>query len=244
MSYTTLRYETTGDIATIRLLQPYSDMKMVRELTQVCNHLEDENPASFVILRGSKGTFNKGIDFQEFRPDQPMDIHGFNKWEKICVRLERLPKITIAVLEGAVIGGGFQLALLADYRIASPNTTFQLPEVHQGFLPGMAVFRLAKIIGLGHAKRLILFSEQVSAEEAKALGFVDKITYDVEASIEILVQKAQPVNSTAVQLAKRLLNESFHDSFENAIGHFLAAQHRCISQTPFLQTLKNENPSS
>ena len=74
-------------------------MKMVRELTQVCNHLEDENSASFVILRGINGTFNKGIDFQESRPDQPMDIHGFNKWEKICVRFERLPKVTIAILE-------------------------------------------------------------------------------------------------------------------------------------------------
>ena len=244
MSYTTLRYETAGDIATIQLLQPYSDMNMVRELTQVCNHLEDENSASFVILRGSDGTFNKGIDFQEFRPDQPMDIHGFNKWEKICVRLERLPKITIAILEGDVVGGGFQLALLADYRIAASNTTFQLPEVHQGFLPGMAVFRLAKFIGLGHAKRLILFSEQIHAQEAKNLGFVDEISNTPEDSITALVRKAQPVNHTTIQLAKRLLNESFHDSFEDAIGHFLAAQHRCISQTPFLQTLKNEKSSS
>ena len=244
MSYTTLRYETVGDIATIQLLQPYSDMKMVRELTQVCNHLEDENPASFVVLRGSDGVFNKGIDFQEFRPDQPMDIHGFNKWEKICVRLERLPKITIAILEGDVIGGGFQLALLADYRIVLPNTKFQLPEVHQGFLPGMAVFRLAKIIGLGHAKRLILFSEQVTAQQAQELGFVDEISAQPEESISALVRKAQPVNHTTVQLAKRLLNESFHDSFEDAIGHFLAAQHRCISQQPFLQTLKKETPSA
>lgn len=244
MSYTTLRYETVGDIATVQLLQPYSDMKMVRELTQVCNHLEDENPASFVVLRGSNGTFNKGIDFQEFRPDQPMDIHGFNKWEKICVRLERLSKITIAILEGDVIGGGFQLALLADYRIARSTTTFQLPEVRQGFLPGMAVFRLAKIIGLGHAKRLILFSEEVDAQQAKNLGFIDEISENIEESIYSLVQKSQPVNHTTIQLAKRLLNESFHDSFEDAIGHFLAAQHRCISQKPFLRTLKKENSSS
>ena len=240
MKYTTLQYITAGDIATITLMQPYSNMSMVRELTDVCNHLEDENPASFVVLRGSNGLFNQGIDFREFRPDQPMDIHGFNKWEKICVRLERLPKITIAILEGDVIGGGFQLALLADYRIALPNTSFQLPEVQQGFLPGMALFRLSKFIGLGHAKRLILFSEQIHAQQAQSLGFVDEISATPDESVAKLVQRAQPVHPTTVSLAKRLLNESFHDSFEDAIGHFLAAQHRCIGQQAFLRTLKNE----
>lgn len=241
MSYKTLSYETTGDIASITLKQPYSNMTMVKELTSVCNHLEDTNPASFVVIRGSEGNFSKGIDFAEFRPDQPMDIHGFNKWEKMCVRIERLPKITIAVLEGAVIGGGFQLALLTDYRIATPQTYLQCPEVHQGFLPGMAIFRLAKYIGLAHAKRLILFSQSINSEKALQLGLVDEITEDIETSILRLVEETQPVFPTTVQLAKRLLSESFHDSFEDAIGHFLAAQHRCIGQQPFLTHLSQRD---
>ena len=241
MSYKTLKYETTGDVATITLIQAYSNMTMVKELTSVCNHLEDENPASFVVIRGTDGNFSKGIDFAEFRPEHPMDIHGFNKWEKICVRIERLPKITIAILEGAVIGGGFQLALLADYRIASDNAYFQFPEVQQGFLPGMAIFRLAKYIGLSHAKRLILFSQSIDSEKALHLNLIDEISEDIESSINNLVRQTQPVFPTTVQLAKRLLSESFHDSFEDAIGHFLAAQHRCIGQQPFLKHLsKNE----
>jgi enoyl-CoA hydratase/carnithine racemase len=244
MNYTTLTYNTHEDVATIRLIQPHSNMQMVRELTAVCNHLEDENPASFVVIRGQNGCFNKGIDFAEFRPDQSMDIHGFNKWEKICVRIERLPKITIAILEGEVIGGGFQLALLTDYRIATQQTHFQLPEVNQGFLPGMAVFRLAKFIGLGHAKRLILFSEPITSHKAHELGIVDEITDTPDESIARIVKHAQPVFPTTIQLAKRLLGESFHDSFEDAIGHFLAAQHRCISQQPFLHTLKKDKKQS
>ena len=240
MKFQTLHYETNGDVATVQLIQPYSNMQMVRELTEVCNHLEDENPASFVVFRGTNGIFNKGIDFHDFRPDQPMDIHGFNKWEKLCVQIERLPKITIAILEGEVIGGGFQLALLTDYRIATPNTTCQLPEVHQGFLPGMAVFRLAKFIGMGHAKKMILFAQRISAQEGLALGFLNEISEHPEEAARKIIEQAKPVFPTTIQLAKRLLNESFHDSFEDAMGHFLAAQHRCIGQQPFLQTLKKE----
>lgn len=240
MKFQTLQYETSGDVATIQLIQNHSNMRMVRELTEVCNHLEDENPASFVVFRGHEGTFNKGIDFQDFRPDQPMDIHGFNKWEKLCVQIERLPKITISILEGEVVGGGFQLALLTDYRIATPKTTFQLPEVHQGFLPGMAVFRLAKFIGMGHAKKLILFAQCVTAEEGLNLGFINEITDIPDTALNTIIEQAKPVFPTTIQLAKRLITESFHDSFEDAMGHFLAAQHRCIGQQPFLQTLKKE----
>ena len=228
MTLQTIRYTTEGDVATIALLEDRSTMKMVKELTQVCNHLEDENPCSVVVFRGSNGTFNKGINFAEFRPDSPMDIHGFNKWEKMCVRIERLPKITISILEGDVIGGGFQLALLTDFRIATSDVRLQFPEVKIGFLPGMGVFRLAKYIGLGHAKRLILQSKSIDAEEAHQLGLVDLISDDLNNALGATLARFSPVNPTAVQLARRLLNESFHDSFEDVLGHFLAAQHRAI----------------
>jgi enoyl-CoA hydratase len=238
MKLSTLDYKTNGTVATIRFLQDRSTMKMIKELTVVCNHLEDENPCSTVIFQGSNGHFNRGINFQEFRPDTPMDIHGFNKWEKMCVRIERLNKITIAVLEGDVIGGGFQIALCTDLRIAHPKAHFSLPEVKLGFLPGMAVFRLAKYIGLGHAKRIVLQSAELSAHLAFELGIVDVISEDLEQATQQAVEKFQPINPITIQLARRLLNESFHDSFEDAIGHFLAAQQRAISQDTFNDTLK------
>jgi enoyl-CoA hydratase len=238
MNFERIRYETTNDIAYVTLLHDQSDMRLVKELTHVCRHLEDENPCSVVVFQGSNGQFNRGINFAEFKPDTPMDIHGFNKWEKMIVQIERLPKVTISVLEGAVVGGGFQLALATDHRIATPEAYFELPEVKSGFLPGMGVYRLAKYIGIGHAKRLILQGSRISSEEALKLGVVDSITEDIEASIKSAVALFQPIHPIAIQLSRRLLNESFHDSFEDALGHFLAAQHRAISQTAFLQNLK------
>ena len=240
MELQTLTFVDDGDVATVTLLRPHINMRQVKELTAICNHLEDESDCRIVVFRGTNGLFSQGIDFADFRPDAPMDIHGFNKWEKLCVRIERLPKATIAVLEGAVIGGGVQLALVCDARLAAPGTTLQLNEVHMGFLPGMATFRLAKYVGLGTAKRLIMQCPVTSAEEAAGLGIVDGITDDIESALADTIAAFGPVHPVTVQLARRLLNESFATSFEHAIGNFLAAQHRAISQTAFLDTLKRE----
>jgi enoyl-CoA hydratase len=242
MKLSTLTYTTTTDVSTITFLEDRSTMQMVKELTKVCNHLEDENPCKAVVFRGSNGHFNRGINFSEFRPDSPMDIHGFNKWEKMCVRIERLNKITICALEGDVIGGGFQIALCTDMRIAHPDTHFSLPEVKLGFLPGMSVFRLAKYIGLGHAKRIILQSSALSSHLAFELGIVDVISDNLDTAVNDAIDKFRPINPVTIQLARRLLNESFHDSFEDAIGHFLAAQQRSISQNAFNKTLKKSQP--
>ena len=236
--YQTIRYEEDGDIARITLAQPRINMAMVRELTAVCDHLEDTSACKVVVLQGQDGRFCDGIDFAEFRPDQPMDIHGFNKWEKISTRIERLPKAIIAVLEGPAKGGGAQLALVADAVVAHPKATIQFDEVHQGFLPGMATFRLAKVVGLGHAKRIIMQCPTLPADEAHSLGLVSAISENVEDALAQTIEAFGPIHNVAVTLARRLLNESFSTEFENAIGNFLAAQHRAIHQTPFLETIK------
>lgn len=238
MSTSKIQVQTAGEITTITLLHDQSDMQLVRELTKALHQIEDGTACSVVVFRGSNGHFNRGINFAEFKPDTPMDIHGFNKWEKLLVQIERLPMVTVSLLEGAVIGGGFQLALATDHRIASPTAHFQFPEVKQGFLPGMGLYRLAKYVGLGHAKQIVLQTKSIAANEAQSLGIVDSISEDLNAALSEAVESFKPIHPTAIQLARRLLNESYHDSFEDALGHFLAAQHRAISQTAFLDTLK------
>jgi enoyl-CoA hydratase/carnithine racemase len=236
--FDTLGYVEDGEVATVTLLRRQITMRMVRELTAVCDHLEDESACKVVIFRGTDGHFSEGIDFEEFRPDQAMDIHGFNKWEKVCVRIERLPKITIAALQGAVTGGGFQLALVCDARLASPDAYLQLNEVRLGFLPGMSTFRLAKYVGLGRAKKIIMQSTVLSASYAVDVGLIDEVAEDLEKALAATILRFQPIHPAVIQLARRLLNESFATDFEDAIGNFLAAQHRAVTQTAFLKTLK------
>jgi enoyl-CoA hydratase/carnithine racemase len=237
--YETIRFEEHKEIARITLVRDRINMLMVRELTQVCDHLEDASKCKVVVIEGNKGHFSHGIDFAEFRPDQPMDIHGFNKWEKICVRIERLPKAIVALVDGVCAGGGAQLILVADAVIATNAARIHFNEVHLGFLPGMATFRLGKTVGLGRAKRLIMQCPILTAEEALELGIVGQVSDNLDTALDETIKAFGPIHTDAVTLARRLLNESFSTDFENAIGNFLAAQHRAIHQTAFLDTIKS-----
>ena len=236
--YETIRFEENEDIARITLVRDRINMQMVRELTSVCDHLEDESACKVVVIQGHQGCFSRGIDFAEFRPDQAMDIHGFNKWEKICVRVERLPKAIVALVDGDCAGGGAQLILVADAVVATSAARIHFNEVHLGFLPGMATFRLGKTVGLGHAKRIIMQCPVLSAAEAHSLGIVGRVSDDLESALTETIDAFGPIHTDAVILSRRLLNESFSTDFENAIGNFLAAQHRAIHQTAFLDTIK------
>lgn len=234
--YETLGFEEVGDVATVTLKRPRIDVRQIRELERVCDQLEDVSAAKAVVFRGHSA----GIDFADFDPREPLDIHGFNKWEKLVNRIERLNKVTIAAVDGPCVGGGVQIVLACDQRVCTPNASFRLPEVKMGFLPGMATWRLAKYVGLGTAKRMVLTGETVSAEEALRLGLVDAVDADLDAGLARTFEALAPMHVVAVTLARRLLNESFSAQGEDAIGNFLAAQHRAISQTAFLETLKKE----
>lgn len=245
MTGETLRFDEQGEVSTITLTRPDRgnriDAGMLRELERVMNGLEDAPPGRLgraVVLRAEGPDFSLGIDFQAFDKSKPPDVHGFAKWEKSVVRFERLPLATIAAVHGRVEGGGLQLALACDLRIARRDAVLRLPEVQQGYLPGMSTFRLAKMIGLGRARRLILTAAAVPAEEALAIGLVDAVVDDLDAGVGEALAALGPVHPVAVEVGRRLLLESFADDYEDAIGHFLAAQDRCIRQTEFLRNLK------
>ena len=107
----------------------------------------------------------------------------------------------------------------------------------------MAVFRLAKYVGLGRAKQIILRGLPVTAGQAHRIGLVDSLCDEevLDEQLSSLINEFVPLNPIAHQLARRLLNESFEDSFENAIGHFLAAQQRAVSQPAFNSTIRKQS---
>lgn len=228
----TIRYEDDGDIATVRLIRARINIRQVGELERVVDMLEDSSKASLVIFRGA----SQGIDFADFDPRVGLDIHGFNKWEKLLRRIERLEKVTAFFAEGDLTGGGFQLLLTCDVRSALPDVRFRLPEVQMGFLPGMATWRLARYIGVGHARRLILRGDAVGTDEAIRLGLID----DVRTELDHVDLRAhyRPETAVAASLARRLLLESAETQYEDALGNLLAAQFRAISQSVFLENLK------
>lgn len=237
--FKTLLVEKEGKVVTVTLNREESknaiSVQLLRDLTELMDLLEDIDDIAVVVLKGDERAFCSGIDLRDFTPGKPPDIYGFHKWEKMCRRLERLNKITVAVIEGACIGGGVQLALVCDIRIATRNAWFQLNEVKLGFLPGLATFRLAKYIGIGRAKEVILTGRKIKASEAKEMGLIERVCdpLELEQILATTIEEFLPFNPVSLELARRLLNESYATTYENFVGHFLAAQHRAILSDAF-----------
>jgi len=234
--YRTLVVDEIGMVATVTLNSLEGngdvDMAMLDDLEKLVVYLEDNSECSLVIFRGARGIFCRGLNPSAFGFGSGADIHMHNRWEKWLIALERLPKLTLAVIDGLCVGAGVQLALACDHRIATTQAVMQLPEVKGGYLPGMALFRLAKYVGLGIAKRMVLTGMPWNSADAIAWGLVDWRCEPsaITAMIEYLVEQILPTDLEAVCLARRLLNESFAEPVEEVLGTLLAAQHRCISR--------------
>ena len=244
MSYETIRLTSEGGVSTLALSRSASanaiNVQMVRELEQACNLLDDESEDKALILRGDGADFSVGIDLLDFPPDQKPDVRGFSRWEKACRTMERLPMVLVAAVSGRCVGGGLQLALTCDVRVATEDAKFCLPEVKDGYLPGMGTFRLAKYIGLGRARHMALTGREIDAEEALRMGLIDTVcpVGGLDQALAATLEQMKPINPVAVQLSRRLFDESFEIPYEDFIGCFLAAQDRAIKTDPFGATVR------
>jgi enoyl-CoA hydratase/carnithine racemase len=247
--YETLKVTQEGNIVTASLHRPDSrnaiDMRMVNDLSDLIDTVEDASDVAVLVVRGNPDVFSSGIDLRDFAIRKRRDIYGLQKWERMCRELERLNKFTIAAVQGECTGGGFQLVLLCDARIAERRAVFRLNEVKLGFLPGMATFRLAKYVGLGRAKNIMLAGRPIRAEEALRWGILDRVCDQAafEETLNETVNDLLPFHPVALEMARRLLDESFATSYEDFLGHFLAAQHRAINSEAF-ERLVGKAPQS
>ncbi len=237
--YETLKVLQEGGVVTAFLERPESrnaiNMQMVNDLRHLIDAIDDARDVSVLVLRGSRDVFTCGIDLREFAAHEKRNIYGLQKWEQVCRELERLNKFTVAAVQGECTGGGFQLALSCDARIAERRAVFCFDEVKLGFLPGMATFRFAKYVGLGRAKSLILTGRKIRAEEALSWGILDRVCDQVsfEEALTQVVNDLLPFHPVALEMARRLLDESYATSYETFLGHFLAAQYRAINSEAF-----------
>jgi enoyl-CoA hydratase/carnithine racemase len=239
MEFKTLEVSVQGKVARVLLNRPEAgnsiNVTMISDLRKVMRVLEDKTDVEVIFLGARGPDFCKGIDLSDFAPDDVPDIHGFNRWEKVCRSLERIPALTIAVTHGECAGGGLQLALACDIRVGAEDARYHFHDVRMGFIPGMGTFRLAKFIGLGRARRMALTGRKVNGIEAERIGLIDHV-----AAPDQLWEKAEEalaefghLNVNTVELIRRLMDESFEFSWEDFLGHFLAAQDRAIRMEEF-----------
>ena len=195
---------------------------LLSELGQLMNYLEDERPNSLVIFYD--------LETQDQLVDTQTHMDHWHKWESFLRRLENYQGASIACINGLCSYFHLQLLLVCDYRIATEQASFQMPEISKGYLPGMALFRLAKYLGLGVARNLSFTGRRWSAQEALEKGLVDYQypVAELDSALEKTKMNLSTQNLEVLHYARRLLNESFATPYEQAIGNFLAAQNLCL----------------
>jgi enoyl-CoA hydratase len=225
---------TTVDLAdrtaqvTIRWPHPAGALHadLLADLEHLLDWIEDEAACDVVVLRLAPDPAPESAP-----PPPPPDLEHCRRWEKLVVRFDRLACISVAVIDGPCVRFWMQLALACDHRVATARSTFQVLELKEGYLPGMNIFRLAKYVGIGVARRLVFTGELLTADRGASLGIVDEVCA-AEAqgdAVATFIGRLAPVHPTVVQLARRLLSESFATAFEQFVGQYLASQHRCLS---------------
>lgn len=232
---TQVRFRLEGKLGRITLEGPVR-VALLRDLELLLAYLSDHVVCTDLLIEGSGDRLLEGISIQEFDATRPLDVHGFHRWEKLLRLLECLPMRTLVLAHGTCEGAAFQLVLACDVRLAHASARFRLDEVARGFLPGMATWRLGRYVGLGRARRLVLQGETIDAHTALEWGLLDALVTEApERVLETFL--AIPAPQPAHMLARRLLLEASAVPYEDAVGNFLAAQHRAILAPEFQQGL-------
>ncbi len=175
------------------------NVEVMKKLDQAIKRIREEKECRALIITGSGDkAFVAGADIKELTGlDKEKAIAFSNEGQRIFTNIAELEMPVINVIQGYVLGGGLELALSCDIRVADDSAVFGLPEVGLGLLPAYGgTQRLTRLIGVGKAKLLILSGEKFSAEEALQFGIIEK-----------LVPRGQAL-PTAISLAKSIANKA------------------------------------
>jgi len=182
MSYNTLLYEKEDGIGIVTINRPASlnalNGEVYAELYELFQEIENDSEVRVVILTGSgEKAFVAGADVPEMQPQNTVEISSFiEKDRKASDRIYTLSKPVIAAINGYALGGGCELAMCCDLRIASENARFGQPEINLGIIPGAGgTQRLTRLIGMTRAKELLYTGDMIDANTALMMGLVNKV---------------------------------------------------------------------
>jgi enoyl-CoA hydratase/carnithine racemase len=195
-----------------------------------CVERAAEDTATFaVVVRGAGRAFCSGMDRTALAAEE-IGEPFYRHWIRALNVLEDMPKVALAVLHGYAIGGGLQLAVACDLRLATSDAVVGLGASRHGIIPDGSVLRLARLIGLARAKELSLLNDEISAEAAHAIGLVTRVCApgEVDAALGALLDRLRHQAPTANGHIKRLLQASFHEDPRALIEDVLRAQADCM----------------
>jgi len=216
MAFTDIHIVKNGAVAVITVDRPkvlnairYATML---EINQALDEIENDPALRVVVITGAGDrAFISGGDISIMARDEGYieTLTEVPKGQAICSRIEEFPKPVVARINGAALGGGTEIALCCDIRIAADTAVMGLPEIKLGIIPGYGgTQRLPRLVGLGKAKELVLTGDTIRADEALRIGLVNQVVAagELDAAVDRLTQKLGARGPVALHMAKVAMN--------------------------------------
>ncbi|MCS7281595.1 MAG: enoyl-CoA hydratase/isomerase family protein [Desulfobacterota bacterium] len=232
MEFQNLIVEKKENIAIVKLNRPPVNVlssKVYTELFEAFSHLENDESVHGVVLTASGDkAFCAGLDVKEVEGKEINEISAF-VWgvsKKTMDKISSFPRPTVCALFGLALGGGFELALVCDFRIASKDAQMGFPEINLGIIPGSGgTVRLPRLIGIPKAKEILLSGENISADYALSLGLLNKVVERDNLLEEalILAKKLASKPKIAYMLIKRCVDSGMEMDISSALNFELSS---------------------
>lgn len=215
--FNTVNFEVKDKKAYITVNRPEAlnalNVEVLEELTKAFAMFEHNDEAAVAILTGSGKAFVAGADIAAMSAMNPLEGRAMMmKGHNLMNYMESIEKPIIAAVNGFALGGGCELSMACDIRIASAKAKFGQPEVNLGIIPGFGgTQRLPRLVGRGMGKYLIFTADMIGGEEAHRIGLVEKVVApeDLMAEAEALADKIASKAPIAVGVAKRAINVGY-----------------------------------
>ena len=225
MAYEVILLTKEEGIATITLnIPPMNPLgtQVFRELIQAVDDIQADPAVKVVIITGAgEKALAAGADITEMTNLTPVEVHAFSQNSMIAFsKIENLGKPVIAAINGLCLGGGTELTLTCDFRIAAENAKFGQPEINLGIIPGAGgTQRLPRLIGIAKAKELIYLGEIIDATTALNIGLVNKVV-PLSSLMEEAVKLAKKLvtkPAVAMKMAKSSINTGMNLDITSAL---------------------------
>ncbi|MFA5537364.1 MAG: enoyl-CoA hydratase-related protein [Bacillota bacterium] len=228
MSLENVTWEREGRIAILTINRPKVlnalNEDVLRDLDGVLEQLEQDNETRVVIITGAgERAFVAGADISFMESLTPLDAKKFARLgQKVFSRIENLPQPVIAAINGFALGGGCELAMACDLRVASTKAKLGQPEVNLGLIPGFGgTQRLTRLVNPGLAKEILFTADTYDANAAHRMGLVNHVV-EPEELMDFCKAMAGRIASrgpVAVQLCKEAVNDGLEMDLEKALVH-------------------------
>lgn len=221
-AYKYIQLDAASSVARLTLNRPPYNVltiDMMEEITRAIEGLHERNDIRVILVQASAAckAFSAGVAIEDSRPDRAFQM--LDAFQNVFRSMLEISKPVITVVNGQAIGGGCELAALADMIIATPKARFMQPEIKLGVFPPLAAIILPIIIGHKRALEMILTGDPLGAEEALRLGLVNRVVPEasLDQEVEKLVAKITDQSAPVLEMAKKVLYDTIGLPLSEAI---------------------------